>query len=99
MGTDFVIQVKFTIFWLNRGLRVYLDLYASDFPKSTSQYFLHPSTFKSQTPCERNHPNDVKYILAEKEESFDKTFLFFEQNLFYTIGVVSLTKNPPKIGC
>ena len=50
MCTDFVLQVKFTIFWLNRGLRVYLDLYASDFPKSTSQYFLHPSTFKSQTP-------------------------------------------------
>ena len=78
MCTDFVLQVKFTIFWLNRGLRVYLDLYASDFPKSTSQYFLHPSTFKSQTPYfggffgKRNHPNHVKYILAKKEESFVK---------------------------
>ena len=33
MGTDFVLPVKFTIFGLNRGLRVDLDLYATDFPK------------------------------------------------------------------
>ena len=78
MGTDFFLQVKGTIFWLNKGLRVYLDLYVSDFPKSTSQYFLHPSTFKSQTPYfggffgKRNHLNHVKYILAKKEESFVK---------------------------
>ena len=30
---DFVLQVKCTIFWLNRCLRVYLDLYAPDFQK------------------------------------------------------------------
>ena len=45
MGTEFVPQGKCTIFWLNRGLRVYLDLYVSDFPKSISKYFLYPSTF------------------------------------------------------
>ena len=39
MGTDFFLQVKCTIFWLNIGLRVYLDLYVPDFPKSTSKYF------------------------------------------------------------
>ena len=78
MLNDFVLQVKFTIFWLNRGLRVYLDLYSSDFPKSTSQYFLNPSTFKSQTTYfggffgKRNHPNHVKYMLAKKRESFVK---------------------------
>ena len=40
MCTDFVCQVKCTISWLNRGLRVYLDLYVLDFPKSTSKYLL-----------------------------------------------------------
>ena len=30
---DFVLQVKCTIFWLNRGLSVYLVLYAPNFPK------------------------------------------------------------------
>ena len=49
-GTDFVPQGKCTIFWLNRGLRVYLDFYVSDFPKSISKYFLYPSTFYSKTP-------------------------------------------------
>ena len=37
MGTDFVL--KFTIFWHNRGFRVYLDFYAPDFSKITSSYF------------------------------------------------------------
>ena len=32
---DFVFQVKCTIFWLNRGLTVYLYLCEPDFPKST----------------------------------------------------------------
>ena len=49
MGTDLVLPVKCTIFWLNCGLRVYFDLYAPDFPKSTTNYFLHPSTVKSKT--------------------------------------------------
>ena len=40
MGTDFVLQVKCTKFWLNIGLRVYSDLYIPDFPKSTSKYFI-----------------------------------------------------------
>ena len=39
MGTDFVLQVKHTIFWLNIGLKIYLDLYVRDFLKSTSKYF------------------------------------------------------------
>ena len=78
MSTDFVLQIKFTIFWFNKGLRVYLDLCASDFPKSTSQYFLHPITFKSQTLyfgglfAKRNQLNHVKYILAKKEKNVVK---------------------------
>ena len=40
MCTDFVCQGKCTISWLNRGLRVYLDSDAPDFPKSTSKYLL-----------------------------------------------------------
>ena len=35
---DFVVLVKFSIFWLHRVLRVYLDMYAPDFPKNTSKY-------------------------------------------------------------
>ena len=50
MCTDFVLQVKCTIVWLNRDLMVYLDLYAPDFPKSNSKSFLHPRTFRSKIP-------------------------------------------------
>ena len=32
-GPNFVVEVKCTIFWRNRGLRVCLDLYAPDFQK------------------------------------------------------------------
>ena len=38
MDHDFVVQVYHTICWLNRVLRVDLDLYDPDFPKSTFQY-------------------------------------------------------------
>ena len=37
MDPDFVVQVKCIIFWLNWGLRVFLDTYVPDFPKSTSK--------------------------------------------------------------
>ena len=33
VGADFVLQVKCTIFWLNRVLSLYIDLYAPDFQK------------------------------------------------------------------
>ena len=33
MDPDFVARINCTIVWLNYGLRVYLDLYALDFPK------------------------------------------------------------------
>ena len=51
MCADFNLHVKFTIFWLHIGLRVYLDLHVPYFPKSTSKYFFfYPSTFYSKTP-------------------------------------------------
>ena len=34
MAPDFVIRVKCIIFWHNKGLRVYFDLYAANFLKS-----------------------------------------------------------------
>ena len=69
MFTDFVLKVKCTIFWLNRGLMVYLDLYAPDFPKSTSKYFLQPSTFNLKHPIfvailVKNHQIMKKTLLA-----------------------------------
>ena len=39
-GTDFVCQVKCTIFWLKRGLNVHLNLFLPDFSKSTFEYLL-----------------------------------------------------------
>ena len=47
MGSDFNLLVKCTIFGLNRGLRIYLDLYGTDYPKITSKYFSFPSTLQS----------------------------------------------------
>ena len=38
MCTDLVFHGQCTIFWLKRRLRVHLDLYAPDFPKSTYKY-------------------------------------------------------------
>ena len=42
----FLLQVKCTIFWLKIGLRVYLDLYAPDFPNSTSKYLFFPKVVR-----------------------------------------------------
>ena len=38
MDPEFVVQVKCIIFLLNIDLRVYLDFYVPDFPKSTFKY-------------------------------------------------------------
>ena len=39
MNPEFVIRQKCSIFWANRVLRVYFDLYAANFPKSTMKFF------------------------------------------------------------
>ena len=44
MYSDFVVELKSSKFWINRGLRVYLDLYALNFQKFTFKYMLYPST-------------------------------------------------------
>ena len=48
MDPDFVVQGKFTIFWLNRGLKVDLDLDAPDFPKSISKYLFCTEVIRKQ---------------------------------------------------
>ena len=45
MDNDFVVQVKCVICWLNRGLRVYLDLDEPDFPESTCKYLFDLGKF------------------------------------------------------
>ena len=40
-GLRLFSHVKCTIFWLNIDLRVLLNLYVLDFPKSTSKYFFY----------------------------------------------------------
>ena len=39
LDLDFLIGIKCTIIWINRGLRVYFDMFAADFPNSTGKYF------------------------------------------------------------
>ena len=79
MRTDFVLQVKCTIFWLNRGLMVYLDLYAPDFPKSTGSTFYILVLFSlKQTILEvflvKTHPNheEKKRLATQKYENLVK---------------------------
>ena len=36
---DFILHVKWTIFWLNKGLRLNLDLYAPDFANILQSMF------------------------------------------------------------
>ena len=74
MGTDFVLQVKCSIFWPNRGLRVYLDIYVLDFQKSRFKYlsiFYILVLFSSKHPilqafCVEIHPNHKKNDFGKK---------------------------------
>ena len=67
MCTDFVFQVKFIIFWLNRGLMVHLNLYAPDFPKIISKYLY--STLEPQRTCK--HVTKLVPKLEPVEECVD----------------------------
>ena len=78
MGTDFVLQVKGTKFWLNRGLRVYLDLYVSDFQKVPLSTFYILIVFSPKHPIlevffVKTHPNHVKPSLAQKIQNLVKS--------------------------
>ena len=79
MVTDFVLQENCTRFLLNRGLRVYLDLYLLDFPKKFLNHFFYILvTFSPKHPIleaflGKKHPNHLKSILATKKmENLDK---------------------------
>ena len=67
MGTDIVLQVKRTIYWLNPGLQVYLGLYQPDFAKSTFKHFLHQSA--SEIPL-------LYKTYFEKVEMIDQLIIF-----------------------
>jgi hypothetical protein len=51
MDPDFVVEVKFTIFWFHRGFRVSLDLHVPDLSNNTKKYLqvlvLFRSTYKA----------------------------------------------------
>ena len=69
MDTDFIVQVKSTIFWLDRGLRVYLDCLRRIFQKVPLSTFLTSVHFQSKTPyfgsvLAESHPNHVKPNVA-----------------------------------
>ena len=40
MDPEFVVEVKRTIFWLNRGWRIYLDWYAAEFSEKYLQVII-----------------------------------------------------------
>ena len=81
MDPDFVLHVKCTIFWLNRGLRVYFDLHPPDFPKSTSKYLVGLITFLVQNIqfwrrlWFNNHSNNGKHIFEEKKVNFCQQYV------------------------
>ena len=83
MYTDFVLEGKWTIFWLKRGLRVYLDLYVPDCPKRTSKYFYSLVLFSQKPPyfegfLLKNPPNPCEQILAKQMENLSKIHLKYE---------------------
>ena len=67
MGTDFVFQAKCTIFWLNRSLRVHLDLYAPDLYKITTKYYFF--FIKGTLQLKKLHAN-IKKTLHTKDKLY-----------------------------
>ena len=65
LDADFIVELKSNTFWLNRGFKVYLDLYAPNFPKSDHKYLFGPSTFFAKNTLfwwrfdPKKHPNNV----------------------------------------
>ena len=72
MDPDFVGNVKCALFWPDRGLRVYLDLYVPDHPKTSSKYpFGLKYLLVTNTPFWRifwfkDHSNHVPPIFAKQ---------------------------------
>ena len=71
MGTDFVFQVKSIMFWLNKGLRVYLDLYVPDLSKSTSKYYF----FYILVLFSLKHPLLEVFLLNKTIKTYKKPIL------------------------
>ena len=78
--TDFVVKVKCTIFWLNRGLRIYLDMYVLDFQKSTSKHLSYLRTLLVQNPLFGGILGS-KLLQSCKNYRCNKKSLFFQQNI------------------
>ena len=86
MGPDFVVQVKCTIFWLNRGLRIYLNFVMAYFPKSTSKYLFGLSTFFFSTKHStleavwfKRHSNQEKPNVATSKNNIKLIIFFLEK--------------------
>ena len=72
MGTDFVLQEKWTIFLPKRCLRVYLELYVLVCPKCTSKYFYMLVLFIPKHPIVdaflvKNPPKSCKTNFCNKQ--------------------------------
>ena len=79
MEPDFVVQVKCSIYWLNRVLRVFLDLYTPDFPKSTSKYmFCTKEVRKHGLKCFTTICNFKKQFLVKEVFGAAQSFKFFQ---------------------
>ena len=90
MGTDFIFQVKCTMFWIKRGLRVHLDLYAPDFPKCTSKYLLFSKVVRKHGPrCFREMYNFWMQYFVKEIFSVAQSFKLFQThiiNLFFLLS-------------
>ena len=115
MGTDFVLQVTCTIFWLKRGLRVHLGLYAPDCPKSTAKYFIFTKVirmYRSRCFTAMYHfwmqcllqdlfrtAQSFKLFQTHILNVFLPKFPFFWPKLVLHDFGGFITKNASKIGC
>ena len=86
MDPDFVVEVKCTIFWLNKGLRLYFDLFAPDFPKSTSKYLFCTEVFtKHGFRCFTVMCNFRRQCFLEELFWAAKSFILFQT---YVVNVI-----------
>ena len=67
MDTDFVLQVKSKLVWLNRVLRVYLNLYAKGKKKNYILVHFSPKRSILEACLVTYHPNHVKPILETQK--------------------------------
>ena len=86
MDPDLVVQVKCTVFWLNWGFRVYLNLLAIDFPKRSSMYLFGLNTVLVQNTLFLRH--SVLFIYLHYRTSLLITISQYLENKCFASSVL-----------